>query len=268
MTLINSYLPLEEQYNTDITLIRPGVFDVGDNPSIHQNFFNDSRGHPYTNNDPISNTQMSYPTILKSSKRIKNDAKSDDTSNDGTAVHLLLNTWVSDEVSYSIINNNNNNNFSSNNVNNNNNNNILISNEYSERRHNNIGIDTNTIITIDLNINGATSNYANNSGGNSSPKINCFYDIPDGSQHTKAQMNMEMMCIIVDSTMYNGDGMRKCSHYNNNTTINNKIPTIILLLQNIQKQEWGWKWQMNLLPLTIVFPYSERLHHKKTKECG
>ena len=31
-----------------------------------------------------------------------------------------------------------------------------------------------------------------------------------------------MMCIVIDSTMYNGDRVRKCSHYDNNTTINNK----------------------------------------------
>ena len=168
---------------------------------------------------------MFHPAILKSSKRIKNGAKSDDTSNNGTTVQLLLNTWVSNEVSYSI--NNNNNNFNSNNIDNNNNN-ILTSNESSERWHNNIGIDANTIIAIDPKINDATSKYADNSGGISNPEINQFHDIPDGLQHVKAQMNMEMMCFVVDSIMYNGDGMRKCSHYNNNTTIDNNN-------QNIQK---------------------------------
>ena len=98
----------------------------------------------------------------------------------------------------------------------------MTSNIYSERRHNNIGIDISTIITIDLKINDATSNYGNNSGGNSSPEINYFYDIPDDSHHAEAQMNIEVMYVVVDSTLYNGDGVRKCSHFNNNTTINNK----------------------------------------------
>ena len=132
MTLTNFYLPLEEQYNTDITLLHPGVFVVGIKPSIHHNFFNNSSGYPYINDNPIYNTQMFHPVTLKSSKRIKNDNKSDDTSNNGTTVQPLPNTWVSDEVSYSIINNNNN--FNSNNINNNiNDNNILTSNESSER---------------------------------------------------------------------------------------------------------------------------------------
>ena len=168
---------------------------------------------------------MSQPAILKSSKKINNYAKSDETSDGGTTVQPLLKTWVSDEVSNSIINNNNTNfnSNNSNNINNNNNdNNIFTSNIYSERRHNNIGIDTDTICIIDLIINDDTNNYANNSGGNSSPEINYFCDIPDGSQHAKAQMNMKIICIVVDSTMYNGDGVRKCSHYNNNTNIDNK----------------------------------------------
>ena len=42
-------------------------------------------------------------------------------------------------------------------------------------------------------------------------------------------MNMKVMCIVVASTMYNGESVRKCSHFYNNTTINNKntntIPT-------------------------------------------
>ena len=128
-----SYLPPKGQYD------------------IHQNFFDNSRGRPYINGDPIYNTQIFHPAILKSSKKIKNGTKSDDTSNNGTTVQPLLNMWVSNEVSYSIINNNNN--FNSNNINNNiNDNNILTSNESSERWHNNIGIDTNTVITIDLKI--------------------------------------------------------------------------------------------------------------------
>ena len=66
---------------------------------------------------------MSQPAILKSSKKINNYAKSDETSDGGTTVQPLLKTWVSDEVSNSIINNNNTN-FNSNNSNNINNNNV------------------------------------------------------------------------------------------------------------------------------------------------
>ena len=152
---------------------------------------------------------------------VNNSNKSDSTSNDGTTVQPLVNTWVPDEVSNSI-NNNNNNSFNRNNNNNNNDNNILTSNEYNENRHNNIEIDNNTFITSDLKINGATSNCANNNDRNSNSEINCFYGIPNNSQHAKARMNLEVMCTVIDSTMYNGDGMRKCSHFNNNTTINNK----------------------------------------------
>merc|ERR1719491_1022158 len=130
MTRTSFYLPPEGQYKTVIILICPGVSAIGDKPSIYQNFFD----------NPISNAHMFYPAILESSKRINNGAKSDETSDDGTTVQPLLNTWMSDEVSNSI--NNNNNNFN----NNNNDNNILTSNVYSERRHNNIGIDNNTII--------------------------------------------------------------------------------------------------------------------------
>ena len=152
---------------------------------------------------------------------VNNSNKFDNTFNDGTID--LDNDEASDDIFNSVNNNNNNNNFNSNNINNNNNNNnVLTSNESSERRYNNIRIGTNPIITIGLKINDATNDDANNSGGNSSPNINCFYDIPDGSQHAKVQMNMEVICIVIDSTMYNGDGMRKCSHYNNYTTINNK----------------------------------------------
>ena len=75
MTLTNFWLPPEEQYNTDDILIRPSVFDVGDKPSIHPIFFNgtinDSRGRPYINNDPISDTQVLHHALLRSSMRIK-----------------------------------------------------------------------------------------------------------------------------------------------------------------------------------------------------
>ena len=56
ITLTNSYLPPEEQYNTENILIRPGVFDVDDKPSIHQNFLNSNRDRPYINDNSISNT--------------------------------------------------------------------------------------------------------------------------------------------------------------------------------------------------------------------
>ena len=55
-----------------------------------------------------------------------------------------------------------------------------------------------------------------------SSKINCFYDIPDSSQHAIEHVNMKVMYSVVDSTMYNCDDVRKCSHYDNNTTITNK----------------------------------------------
>ena len=38
----------------------------------------------------------------------------------------------------------------------------------------------------------------------------------------KARMNTKVTYIAVDSTMYNGDRVRNCSHNNNNTTINNQ----------------------------------------------
>ena len=124
--------------------------------------------------------------------RKKRGNKSDETYDNGTTntVQPLLNMWVSDKVSKII--NISNNNFNSNNINNNNNNNILTNNKSSERRHNNIDID------------------------------NCFYHIPDVLQRAVAHMNMEVMYSVVDRTLYNGEGLRKCSHYNNNNTMNNK----------------------------------------------
>ena len=52
------------------------------------------------------------------------------------------------------------------------------------------------------------------------------------------------MCIIVDSTMYNDDGVRKCSHYNNNdnnnTTISNKnTNNISTTLERLKVGVWG-----------------------------
>ena len=108
----------------------------------------------------------------------------------------------------------------------------MTSNKSSEYQHNNIEIDNDTIIITDLKLNDATSNYANNSDGNSSFEINCFYHIPNCSQHTKAQMNMEVMCIVIDSTMYNGEDMRNFFHYNNNPIINNKNTNNISIFKN------------------------------------
>ena len=75
MTVTDSWLPLEDEYEDDNILLRPSVFDVGDNPSIHANFsngtLNDSLGHPYTNDNPISNTQKLPHVLLKSSMRKK-----------------------------------------------------------------------------------------------------------------------------------------------------------------------------------------------------
>ena len=75
---------------------------------------------------------------------------------------------------------------------------------------------------IELKLSDTTINYANNSDGNFNPKINCFCDIPDSSQHAKVRMKTKVMCIIVDSTMYNVDGVRNWFHNNNNITIDNK----------------------------------------------
>ena len=122
MTLTNNWLPSKEQYDIDNIMICPGVFYVGNKLSIYPNLFNetikDSCGCTHSNENPISNTQMFHPAILKASKRIKNGVKSDDISNDGTTVQLSLNTWVPHEVSNSINNNNNNNNIFNRNNNN------------------------------------------------------------------------------------------------------------------------------------------------------
>ena len=156
---------------------------------------------------------MFHPIILKSSKRINNGTKSDETSNNRTTVQPLLNTWVSNEASHSINNNNDsNNNFNSNNINNNNNNMIFT----SERRHNNIDIDNNTIISTDLKLNDIAGHYG------SSSKTNYFYDIPDISQRAIAHVNMKVMYSVVDSILYKGEGLIKFSRRNNDTTINNR----------------------------------------------
>ena len=69
------YLLEDDEYGDDDILLRPGVFNVGANPSIHPNFFhgtlNGSLGRPYINNNPISNTQVLHHALLKSLMRIK-----------------------------------------------------------------------------------------------------------------------------------------------------------------------------------------------------
>ena len=76
MTVIDSWDPLaDDAYEDDDILLRHGVFDTDGNPSIHPNSFHDtlnnSLGRPYTNNDPISETQVLHHALLKSSMRIK-----------------------------------------------------------------------------------------------------------------------------------------------------------------------------------------------------
>ena len=71
MTVTDSWLFLEEdEYEDNDNYLRPGVFDVGGNPSIHPNFFNgtlnDSLSRPYIIDDSISNTQVLHHALLKS----------------------------------------------------------------------------------------------------------------------------------------------------------------------------------------------------------
>ena len=78
MTVTDTWLPLEEdEYKDDDILLRPNVFGVSDKPSIYPNFLNgtlnDSFGCPYINDDPISNTQILFHALLKSSMRKKRD---------------------------------------------------------------------------------------------------------------------------------------------------------------------------------------------------
>ena len=69
------WLPSKDKYDDDDILLRPDVFDVGDKPVIHPNFFNDTLNDslrcPYINDDPISNTQVFHHALLKSSMRKK-----------------------------------------------------------------------------------------------------------------------------------------------------------------------------------------------------
>ena len=76
MTLTDTWFPCEEnEWRDDNVILLPGVFDIGGNQSIHPDFFNctlnDSFGHPYINDDTISNTQVLHNTLLKSPMRIK-----------------------------------------------------------------------------------------------------------------------------------------------------------------------------------------------------
>ena len=48
-------------------------------------------------------------------------------------------------------------------------------------------------------------------------------------------MNMKVKCIVVDGTIYNGDRVRKYSHNDNNTTINNKNTNNISTTPNHSK---------------------------------
>ena len=65
---------MKNDYEDGNILLQHGVFDTGGNPSIHLNFFhgplNNSIGLPYTNNTPISETNVLHCTLIKSSLRI------------------------------------------------------------------------------------------------------------------------------------------------------------------------------------------------------
>ena len=66
----------DKQHNNNDILLHPGVLsEVVLVHSIHPNFFNDtinnSRGQLYTNDNPISNTQILNHALLRSSLRIK-----------------------------------------------------------------------------------------------------------------------------------------------------------------------------------------------------
>ena len=76
MTVTDSWDPqVDDEYEDDDILLQHGVFDTGGNPSIHPNFFhrtlNNNIGWPYTNDDPISATNIKHRALLKSSMRIK-----------------------------------------------------------------------------------------------------------------------------------------------------------------------------------------------------
>ena len=67
--------PQPDEYKDDDILLPHGVFNVGDNPSIHPNFFNsvlnDSLGRPYNNDNPLIPTKAFHHALLKSSMRKK-----------------------------------------------------------------------------------------------------------------------------------------------------------------------------------------------------
>ena len=76
MTVTDSRDPhADDEYEDDDILLRHGVFDTGGNPSIHPNFFqgtlNNSIGQLYTNDDPISTTNILHRALLKSSMKNK-----------------------------------------------------------------------------------------------------------------------------------------------------------------------------------------------------
>ena len=69
MTVTDSWDPSQpDEYKDDDILLPYGVFDVGNNPSIHPNFFkgvlNDSLGRLYNNDAPITPTQLSSINML------------------------------------------------------------------------------------------------------------------------------------------------------------------------------------------------------------
>ena len=76
MTGTDSWDPLvDDEYEYDDVLLQHGIFYTGGNPSIRPNFshstLNNSLDQPYTNNDPISETQVLHHALLKSSMGIK-----------------------------------------------------------------------------------------------------------------------------------------------------------------------------------------------------
>ena len=78
MTVTNSWDPqVENDYKDDNILLQHGVFDTGGNPSIYLNFFhgtlNNNIGLLYTNDDPISKTNVLRHALFKSLLTIYRD---------------------------------------------------------------------------------------------------------------------------------------------------------------------------------------------------
>ena len=76
MKVTDSWNPLmDDESEDDDILLRYGVFDTSGNPSIHPNFFHDTLdnipGWPYTDDNSISETNVLYRALLKSSTKIK-----------------------------------------------------------------------------------------------------------------------------------------------------------------------------------------------------